>query len=280
VLSPTEDFFIPSFNGQDSTRIDVLGAPAFQSIEDVSYFREMMTAALQVPAAYQGYAEGATKAVLSSEDVRFARSILDVQMELRKGIGKICEVHLAALGIPPTRVEFDVYMTVPSAIFELAQMEVRNARADLALRLKEVMSQQWILRTVYGMNEQEIDDVIKERADDVRRDSSLQAEAQAALNAADMAAADAGGYGEEGGAQRGVLQGKLLGAKNQGDVFSDRDRRVLTRMDEKLRLVESMSERQAREMHGVRQSLATMRAAQKLLRHAAAPSAARQPPRA
>jgi hypothetical protein len=267
VLSPTEDFFIPSFNGTDSTRIEVLGAPAFQSVEDVSYFRDMMTAALQIPKAYQGFEEGATKAILSSEDVRFARSILNIQREIRKGITKICEVHLAAVGIPPSRVDFDTYMTVPSAIFELAQMEVRNARADLALRLKDVMSQKWILRTVYGMNDQEIEDVIRERGEDFKRDASIQAEAQAGADA--LMGLDAA---EESRFQPGVLQGKFTGAKNQGDVFGPRDRRILTRLDEKMRTVEAMTTKQSHHIRTVQQSLHAFRNAQRLLKEARSPA--------
>ena len=69
--------------------------------------------------------------MLSSEDTRFARTVLRVQRELRNGFSKVARVHLASLGINPAKVEYEVHMTTPSSIFELGQLEVRNARADL-----------------------------------------------------------------------------------------------------------------------------------------------------
>jgi hypothetical protein len=165
-VSQDEDFFIPSRKGQEGTRIEVLGAPSWQHMDDIEYFRSKLFAALKVPRAYMGQEEGVARAVLSSEDVRFARTVLRVQRELRNGLSKICRIHLAALNIDPYAADYDIRMTVPSSIFELAQLEVRNARADLASRMKEFVSLHWILSNVFGFGDSDIEMIMSQREED------------------------------------------------------------------------------------------------------------------
>jgi hypothetical protein len=210
-LGQDEDFFVPSRKGSDSTRIDVLGAPQWQSMEDIEYFRSKMFAAIKVPKSYLGQDAGTARAVLSAEDVRFARSVLRVQRELKNGIRKICRVHLSALNVDPARVNYDVHMTVPSAVFELAQMEVRNARADLANRMREFVSLHWILSKVFDMSDKDIALIMEQRGEDVSRDQVALASAQVASTAV-MSGLPGSEYGPpgaggappaEGGAQEG-----------------------------------------------------------------------------
>jgi hypothetical protein len=130
-FSQDEDYWVPSRNGEDSTRIETVTSPSWQHMDDVNYFRDQLFAAIKIPKAYLGGDDGVVHNVLSSQDVRFARTILRVQREIKNGLTKVCRLHLAALGIHPDSVEFQLNMTVPSSIFELAQLEARNARADL-----------------------------------------------------------------------------------------------------------------------------------------------------
>jgi len=179
-LSPDDDFFVPSRSGQESTRIEVLGGPQWQSMDDISYFLNKLFASLKVPKAYLAQEEGVARAVLSSEDVRFARTILRVQRALRAGVAQICRVHLMAVNIDPSTVNFKVWMTIPSAIFELAQLEVYNARADLAARMQEFVSMNWLLQRVFNLSEKDIEVVFKEKAEDAVRASQNMAKGEAA----------------------------------------------------------------------------------------------------
>lgn len=182
-LGQDEDFFVPSRKGTDGTRIDVLGAPQWQSMDDIEYFRDKMFAAMKVPKSYLGQDSGTARAVLSAEDVRFARTVLRVQRELKNGLRKVCRVHLSALNVDPQAVDYDIHMTVPSAVFELAQMEVRNARADLANRMREFVSLHWILSKVFDMSDSDIELVMEQRGEDASRDQVSAATAQVAANA-------------------------------------------------------------------------------------------------
>jgi hypothetical protein len=190
-LSQDDDFYVPVRKGVEGTRIEVLGGPSWQHMDDVEYFQNKLFSALKVPKAYLAQDENVARAVLSSEDVRFARSVLRVQREIRNGLAKISRTHLAALNIDPYAVEYSINMTVPSAIFELAQLEVRNARADLAARMREHVSLRWVLENVYQLSDSDIEVIIKERSEDVVREGKAQAEVEK-LSAMAQAAAQPG----------------------------------------------------------------------------------------
>lgn len=168
-LVQDEDIYIPVREGVDSTRVEVLGSPAWQSMDDIGYFQNQLFSAIKIPKAYLGYEEGVAKAVLSSEDVRFARTILRIQREFKNGMRKVSRVHLAALGINPWDVDYELWMTVPSSIFELAQIEVLNARADLAGRMQAFVSLHWTLSKIFGLSDDEIQLIIKEKDEDAER---------------------------------------------------------------------------------------------------------------
>jgi hypothetical protein len=197
-LTQDDDIWIP-MSKDGGTRVEVLGAPAWQHMDDIEYFRDKMFAAIKIPKAYLAQEQGVARQVLSSEDVRFARTILRVQQELKNGFGRICRLHLAALGLNPYAVPYEVQMTVPSAIFELANMEVRNARADFANRMQAFVSQYWILSHVFEMSDGEIQEIIKQRQEEAERqgdlETGMQIKAQTAMNTAfppEMQAAQAG----------------------------------------------------------------------------------------
>lgn len=182
-MSADDDFFFASRNGSDGTRVETVGSPAWQSMEDIQYFQDKMFAAIKIPKAYLGKDEGSVKSVLSQSDVRFARTVLRVQKELKAGYWKMARVHLAAQGLDPFKSEYDIKMTVPSAIFELAQLEVRNARADLANRMREFVSLHWILRNVFAVAEEDIEVILGERQEDSIREALTSAKGEAAAQA-------------------------------------------------------------------------------------------------
>lgn len=177
-MASDEDFFIPTRNGQDGTRIEVLGAPQWQDMEDIEYFRDKMFASIQIPKVYLAQDENTSRNVLSAEDVRFARSVMRIQREIKNGYEKVCRVHLAALNIDPSSVDFQMHMTIPSSVFEMAQLEVRNTRADLASRMKEFVSLHWILARIFNLTDDEITQVMRDRGDDIKRDTMAQAGAE------------------------------------------------------------------------------------------------------
>jgi hypothetical protein len=168
-LATDEDFFLPVRESREIVRADVLNTPQWTGVEDVEYFRNKLHAALMVPRAYLGYDENMpSRATLSQEDVRFARSVLRLQKEYRNGIYQVCKVHLASQGIDPAYVDFQLAMTVPSSIFELAQLEVQSTRAQFAQMMGELVSKHWILSKVFGLSDGEIEEIMKQREEDLK----------------------------------------------------------------------------------------------------------------
>lgn len=157
------------------------GVIVHNSVEDIEYFLNHLFSAIGIPKAYLAQSEDTGRQILSSQDVRFARAILRLQREFRNGISKILRVHFAAVGIDPNRLDYDVHMTVPSAIFELAQLEVKNARADLAGRMAPFVSLHWMLTNIFHLSDDEIASIMKEKEEDAERDGNLQGTTQSLI---------------------------------------------------------------------------------------------------
>ena len=162
-LAPDEDFFIPTRGGQESTRIDIMQGADSQSVADLQYFRGKLFSALKVPKSYLGADGQINRAALSQEDVRFARTVMRIQREVRNGLKRMCNVHLAINGIDPDAVEFDVKMTNPSSIFEMAQIELRNAQADNARSLMQFFPRAWVMARVFDLPREEAERLLDQK---------------------------------------------------------------------------------------------------------------------
>lgn len=214
-LSVDEDFWIPMIGGEDESRIDTLSGPDYQGMDEVEYFKAKMYTATKIPRQYMDFAENMNKSLLSSDDVRFARAVIRLQNAEIEGYNQIAATHLYLLGYDMDRIEkFGYHMSVPSAIFELAMVEVMAAKADLASRMMEFVSVRWIMQHIFKWADDEIDAVFDEWAEERvwktivegignAEASKLQGSADLEIEriraAQDTAAQQAGG-GEEGGA--------------------------------------------------------------------------------
>lgn len=210
-LSPHEDFFIATRGGQDTTRIDVLSGPDNQMMDDVDYFRSKFIASTKVPKRYFGLEEGDTLGrAASQDDVRFGRSAMRVQREIRNGFRHIQRVHLAALNIDPDRVRWENVMTVPSYVYELELIALRNAEAELAANLEPFMTKAWIMKNVFKMSSAEASGIVRQKK--AQDDLAAQAED-------DLAAGD----------EEDVAEGRV-----------DRDMRLIRDVSTRLRRLEEM----------------------------------------
>lgn len=159
-----EDFFIPTRKDKASMEVDTVGGFDSQFyIDDLEYFKDKLYAAIKIPKDYLNYSEDSvSKANLSQEDIRFARTIIRIQRELRTGFINMGRVHLAALNVDPDMVDFDIFMTPPSSIFEMAMMEVRQAQLDIAENYRAFVDDYWIMTNILKFSDDEIEE-IKER---------------------------------------------------------------------------------------------------------------------
>ena len=167
-LASDENLFLPVVDGKRTTEVELMATPEWQVMDDINYFRDKLFTAIRIPKAYLAAEEVSRSRTLSLEDVRFARSIMRIQRELKNGIKRLCKVHLAAMNVDPEKVNFEVFMTVPSWAYEMAQIEVRSARADFAEKVGDHLSERAILRLVFGFSDEEINALRKERKEEMR----------------------------------------------------------------------------------------------------------------
>jgi intein/homing endonuclease len=204
--SMDEDLFIPSRGGKDSTRVEVLQGPDYSETDTVEYHRDALVSALKVPKNYMGFGGESSRSALSSEDIRFARTVMRLQRETRTGVRKACRVHLIAKGADVDRHDYDVKMCVPSAILELANIEVMSATADLAQRTGEILSTKWVLTTLFKYSEQEAEELIQDKDKDSIRKAKVDAEGQRLLTIAQTPPEEPGAGAGAGGAETASKQ--------------------------------------------------------------------------
>ena len=177
--SNDENYYVAVAEGRNLARVEVLAGPDYPSVVDIEYFQKKLHGSLMVPRAYLGQ-DGPIpgRAILSGEDIRAARVTLGVQKEMRNGFERLVRIDQAARGYPnPWQTEFEVCMTMPSGIYELAQLELRNARADFAARVEPYTSLQWIRENVFKMSDEEIAAIEKQREHEAQQAAEQAAKA-------------------------------------------------------------------------------------------------------
>jgi hypothetical protein len=134
VQNMLEDFVIPVRGNDQSTRIDTAKGLDYNGIEDVSYFREKLFAALKIPKAFMGYEKDLTgKATLAAEDIRFARTIERIQRIIVSELTKIALVHLYSHGYTnESATNFSLSLTNPSIIYDQERVALLKEKVDLA----------------------------------------------------------------------------------------------------------------------------------------------------
>ena len=164
-----EDFYIPVRGGDATTRIETTKGLDYAAIEDVTYLRDKLFAALKVPKAYLGYEgdiEG--KATLAAEDIRFARTVERIQRILVSELTKIALVHLYAQGYDGAALtNFELSLTTPSIIYDQERIALLKEKVDLAQQMMEtrLVPSDWIYDNIFHFSEdqyQEYRDLIIE----------------------------------------------------------------------------------------------------------------------
>lgn len=137
-----EDYWLPIRPQATNTRIDTLpGAQNLGEIDDALYFRNKLFTALKFPQNYFSSEDPqSTKVSLSSQNVRFARTVERLQSHIAKSIVQICETHLKLRGVPKEDFEdLQIILTPPSEWRELSKQEIISNRINWAGSLKGSM---------------------------------------------------------------------------------------------------------------------------------------------
>ena len=213
-LSIDEDYFIPVRGDASGTKIEEMGGQSIQGeTTDVEYIQKKLFAALKVPKAYLGYEEGlGSKATLSQQDIRFARTIARIQRTVLAEMNKLAIIHLYCNGYSgEDLLDFNLQLSTPSTISQLQKLELIKTRFETAATVAGLtggVDRRWIQKNVLRLTDEEIDRVKRGLKDDKLQDLTIEAtqldtpEEEAATDAGDLGGGGDdvfGGFGEEGG---------------------------------------------------------------------------------
>ena len=168
-----EDFYIPIRGNDTSTKIETTPGLQYDGIQDVTYLRDKLFAALKVPKAFMGYEKDLTgKATLAAEDIRFARTIDRIQRIVLSELYKIALVHLYSQGYTGEELtNFELDLTGPSIIYEQEKIALLTQKVDLAQKITEtkLLPTDWIYDHIFNFSQDEYDEYRDLLAEDQKR---------------------------------------------------------------------------------------------------------------
>jgi len=163
----TEDFYIPVRGNDSATRIETAKGLEYNGTEDVAYLRDKLFASLKIPKAFLGYDENLQgKSTLAAEDIRFARTVEQIQKIIISELTKIALVHLYVQGFDGSDlVNFELELTTPSIIFEQEKIALYKEKVALANDIleKKLLSTDFLYEKIFNLSEDEYK-VERERA--------------------------------------------------------------------------------------------------------------------
>lgn len=154
-----EDFYIPVRGNDQTTKVETTKGLEYDGTTDIEYLQSKLFAALKVPKAFLGFeGELSGKATLSSETVRFAKTVERIQRILESELTKIALVHLAAQGFEGENLtNFDLKLTTPSIIFEQEKIALLKEKVDLASQMLEsnLFPTDYVFEKIFDLSEDE-----------------------------------------------------------------------------------------------------------------------------
>ena len=168
-----EDFYIPVRGGDATTRIETTKGLDYAAIEDITYLRDKLFAALKVPKAYFGYEKDLTgKATLAAEDIRFARTVERLQKIIISELTKIALIHLYAQGYDgEVLTNFKLSLTTPSIIYEQEKIALMKEKSALATELiqNKIVPTDFIYDHIFQFSEDQYDEYRELMIEDAKR---------------------------------------------------------------------------------------------------------------
>ena len=170
-LAIDEDYFLPT-RPNNQTKIESLaGGQNATAIEDVEYIHNKLIAALMVPKAYLTYDEAiSSKATLAQEDIRFSRTVGQLQKILIAELNKLAMIHLYALGFSgDDLLNFDIKFSNPSTVAVQQKLALIQSKLEIAGKALELgketglLSFNYIQTEILGLRPEQIN-IIKQEA--------------------------------------------------------------------------------------------------------------------
>jgi len=182
-MSLDEDFFVATKNGK-GTKIDTLpGAQNLGEIEDVRYYRDKLLAALKIPKDYLVEKDKSPerKANLSQLDVKFARTIQRIQVDVESGLENLAKRHLQLRGFPASLIkQLRIRLPEPSDMSAKRKLDLDDAKIEVIAKVKDLqlLPKKNIYMEYFDMNEEEAERIIAEMDKELQEQAEMEAEGQ------------------------------------------------------------------------------------------------------
>ena len=145
LMNPSEDIILPVTGEKGSITVQELGGDAdVQHVADLDYTKNKLYGDLKTPKSYLGFEEGLNgRNTLRMLDVRYARTIKNLQHVLIIGLERIGRIHLSLRGLDPFAAENDFNIRLPyiSTIEESEKVEALSTKLDALQKEVQLLDQ-------------------------------------------------------------------------------------------------------------------------------------------
>lgn len=178
-VSVDEDYFLPT-RANSQTKIESLaGGQHVSATEDVEYIRGKMIAGLKVPKPYLGFDDNlASKASLAQIDIRFSRTITNIQKIIIAEMNKLAIIHLYARGFEgEDLLDFELRLSNPSTMAIQQKLSLWSQKFEIAGKAQEteLVDEEWIQKEILGLRMEEILKIREGKEKDALRTKAIEA---------------------------------------------------------------------------------------------------------
>lgn len=145
-MAVNEDVIIPVWGDSNNVTTEKVGGEVdIRWIRDIEELRNQLASALRTPLQLLGgytkeMPQGLGRGAIERYDVRFARQARRIQRALIEGITRICQIHLAHLGMDPSTDLFTVCMADTSSAEEEELKDSLDKGTDVVSKLVELVT--------------------------------------------------------------------------------------------------------------------------------------------
>lgn len=177
-----EDFWLPIRSKDDGASIENLGGLEWSPIDDINFILSKLLASIKIPKSYLGYGGedaggGAGKLTLAAQDIRFARSIEQIQRLMENELKKIGMVHLYLQGYKDKDlIDFKIHLNPPSTIHEQEKINLLKEKSLVAKQLKDLqmLGTDTIYKMIFELSEKEIEEERNRVIEDAKEQFRIQ----------------------------------------------------------------------------------------------------------
>ena len=175
-MSMEEDIFVATKKDSKANVKVLQGSLNLSQMTDVEYFRNKKFAGVKVPKAYLSHEKDVrARAMITEQDVQFARTVRRVQIALLEGLKKLFDFILATRGIDPAKADYEIQLPLLSTIDELRLWQIKQIRINVAAMMHKDLkvSLHWILINLLDYDEDDVKEIIDYLGDDESLDNAL-----------------------------------------------------------------------------------------------------------